>query len=570
MRRGPAVVLLLSLLVAAGYGAQFALAEGWARVIDFAPAHFVASRPATGPTQLTDRLILVMIDGLHPDDASLLPSLDWLGRRGSRYRLDVTPPGYQVPVAATLMTGAPPTLHGILLTNLEHPLLADSLPAAAARARLTVGGIGSPALGQLLRPAIGHWVDVESLDSLAETVRPHLAADGPRLLIVQAAALSEKAGRIDRAGVRTPEHLQLLGQVDGQLVRMLELIDLRTSTVMVIGTNPNPVRGAASAYHPLPLILAGKGIKPGVTGEASIMDVAPTASALLGAPTPLQNQGRPLLTILDVTERPAAVIVNRYVDARKSFTDSALLSLGIPTPAPDIPATATETDEYLASLKQLLREAQFMRWKDSALERLPYLGGGMLVLVLYLILVLRLPYGGALLVGIVTYSTLFQLGFFMLGGRYSVTMGGLEGLNRDGVATLGLTTAGAMAITSLLCGFLLSRKGFRKRTYLTVASFHMALAILVSTVLPVTGLLLFTGWEFPVELPSVGLLIWFLVSCLQVLIIGFMSPIWAILAVVATRVAIRLWPLKEVGDPEQNADKVVRLRTLKRTGRRRA
>ncbi|HWI51316.1 MAG TPA: hypothetical protein VNT01_04165, partial [Symbiobacteriaceae bacterium] len=106
MRRGPAVFLLTCLLVAAGYGAQRAVLEGAGRVTGFVPAHVTGIRPPVGPPPLAQRTVLILAEGLRPADARLLPSVDWLAQRGAQVRMTVPQPGYAVPSAATLLTGA--------------------------------------------------------------------------------------------------------------------------------------------------------------------------------------------------------------------------------------------------------------------------------------------------------------------------------------------------------------------------------------------------------------------------------------------------------------------------------
>ncbi|HWI61601.1 MAG TPA: hypothetical protein VNT75_07180, partial [Symbiobacteriaceae bacterium] len=93
MRRGPAVFLLICLLVASAYGAQRALLEGVDRVTGFSPSHLTGTRPPTGPPPSAQRLVLILAEGLRPDDARLLPTLDWLAGRGAQLKVTVPQPG---------------------------------------------------------------------------------------------------------------------------------------------------------------------------------------------------------------------------------------------------------------------------------------------------------------------------------------------------------------------------------------------------------------------------------------------------------------------------------------------
>lgn len=569
MRRGPAVMLLLLLLAAAGYGAQVALSEGWARVAAFSPPHFAAPRPGSGPPPLTDRLLLVMLDGLHPDDAALLPALDWLRRQGAGYRLSAVPPGFGAPAAASTLSGAPPELHGVLLAVPQHPLQADTLIAAAARAQLSTAAVGDSNLGTLLSASAGAWYTNGEPDEALRYALPLLAKGGPQVLVIQLNRLSRESRRTGLAGELTPEYVEALAALDGDLVRMLALVDLRKQTVIAVGTHPEPSRWAAASGGDVPLVMAGAGVRAGVGGRGSLLDLAPTAAALLGAPTPLQSQGEPLLAALDIGGRPADVIVQRALDGRRSFTEQVLLSLGFPTPLPEAPQSAAEADGYLRELENQLREARFTRWKEALLLRLPYLGGAGLLLLLHLTVLWWRPLGGLHFLGMLLYTLLFQAGFYLTGGRYSAAMGGLGRMSPELVAGLGLLSAASMALTCLVIGLLLSRRSLARRSHRTATALHLALGTAAAITLPVVIMLIFVGWDFPVALPATGHLIWFFITALQVVILGYMSPIWAGLTVGACGVAQRLWPLKEAGDPEQNADRVVRRRSLERTGARR-
>jgi hypothetical protein len=386
-------------------------------------------------------------------------------------------------------------------------------------------------------------------------------------VLIQTNALVTGRRDVRSADPASPSYKEVLGQLDAQLMQIFELVDLKSTAVVVVGSTPTDAGGAHRAGAPVPLIMAGAGIKEGARGDAALTDVAPTAAALLGAPTPLENQGRPLMAALQAEGRPADVIAQRYLDSRKASTDAALAALGVRQAVPDPPATAAAAGDYERELTRALNDARIIAWKHAMPEHLPYLGGLLLVALLYLIIAYRQPYGGALLAGSVTYAAAFHALFFLTGGAYSSGMAGIESPGRTLALTLGLKAAAAMILAAAITGFLLSRKGFKKRSYLTAAGMHMALSTAVLLSLPVAVMLAFVGWEFPVALPPPGLLIWFFLTALQVMLIGYLSPLWGLIAVSATRFAHRLWPVKEIGDPVRNADNVVRLKALRRHAR---
>lgn len=565
VRRGPAVVLLFLLLFATAYGAQRAVVEGWNRVVGFRPAHFEGPKPVAGPAALTSRAVLIVAEGLRPEDAPLLPSLDWLARQGATFRLSVPEPVYPWAAASTLLTGAPPELHGMVVPLPGRPLQADHVAGAAGRVNVSAGGTGSAAWGALLGNV--PWQTAETPGDRLALARSLLAPTGPQLVMIQTDDLHTFGHFLGIADPSVDEYKEQLARVDSDLQQLLDRIDLNTTTVIVTGTVPTDRDAQHPAGGQVPLIMAGPGVKPGAKGHGSLIDVAPTLAALLGSPTPLQSQGRPLAGALEAEGRPADVVAQRYLAVRKIFADEALHALGVRGEAPEAPTSAAEADSYLEALEQQMEDARFTWWKETLLDRLPYLGGILLALLLYLIVAYRQPYGGPLLAGTLTYAAIFHLLLYTTGGRYSAQFKGLEALDQSLASGLGLRTALAMTLASVVTGLLLSRRGFKKRAYLTAASLHMALSTSVAIALPVVGAVLWMGWDFPVELPAPGLLVWYLVTALQVVVVGYMSPVWAVVTVAATRIAQSLWPVKEIGDPVVNADKVVRLRSLQRSAR---
>lgn len=497
-----------------------------------------------------------------------MPSLDWLRQRGASYRLEVPGPGYGVPAAATLLTGALPVHHGLVLDTPPVPLRADSLPASARRVNLSTVAVGDGLWGALLAEQVQGFQPAEGPGTLLERARGLLAPTGPRLLILQTGYLHRESHRLGSTSHQNPEYRALLADLDAHLVQLLGSVDLKTTAIAVVSSVPADGTGAHTAGRKAPLILAGAGVRPGLRGEGSLLDMAPTLAALVGAPTPLQHAGRVLDEALAVEGRPLDAIAQRQLAVRKGFADSLLQASGEVELTPDPPGTQAEGEGYLKGVSQQVRAARFQAWKAGLMERLPYFGPALLLLILYLVIAVLQPFGGPLMIGALTYVVAFHLLFFWTGGRYSAFIQGFEGMPRTAVAGLGLRAAVAMSVGAIVTGLLLSRRPFKRNSYLTSATLHMILSTLVLTAIPVAVAVGIVGWEFPSELPNLGLLVWFFVAGVQVIVVGYMSPLWALLTLAVVRLSRSLWPLKEVGDPERNADKVVRMRSLRRSVRR--
>lgn len=567
MRRGPAILLLFCLLFGSAYGALRLGQEGLTRLSTFAPTHISAERPTAGPSPLANRLVLLMIDGLRPEEAHLLPSLEWLRHRGASYRLIVPSPSFQPAAAATLLTGAPPELTGVMRPDFASPLGTDHLLMAAKRAQLSMAGAGSATLGRMVSGAVETWQVGSSSEELQDQIHSLLAPSGPRLILLQLGDLSRATRSLGTADIERSEYRDALADLDSRLAAILDQVDWKSTAVVVAGTTPLTTGGQREEGGSVPLLMAGAGVRQGARGDGSLMDVAPTVAGLAGLPVPLASQGKPLMEALNVDGRPADLIAGAYLASRQRFALTALKGYGSQAEVPDAPATVAEADGYLATLKRTVAAARQAWWQNDLMQRLPYLGGGLLVLLLYLLIVYRRPFGGPVFLATLIYAALFHLLFFGMGGRFSASTTLLDLPLTSLRWRLPLMAGIAMAVAAVFAGIALSRKSNRKIAYVATASLHMALGVAGAVALPMGVAVLLVGWRFPVAVPSASLWIWFFVTVAEVLVITALSPLWTAVTVRSARWAIRLWPPKEIGNPEINADKVVRLKALKRSER---
>ncbi len=557
-------MLLFCLLFGAAYGAFRAGQEGLDRLTHFTPGHLSATPPTAGTTPLTGRLVLILVEGLRTEDAHLLPSLEWLRSAGSGYQLASSGSGREHALAS-LLTGAPPPLQEIFWPEMSKSLQADHLLRSAQRAKVKSGGAGGPALGRLTSGTVDTWYEGHSLEELPGGIASLLKPDGPRLVLLQVPDLLVQIEAAGTADTSRADYRDALAGLDAGLVAIFDQIDWKATTVLVAGTLPLDRSGKRLERGTVPLIMAGNAVRPGIRGDGSVLDLAPTAAALLGLAAPLQTQGKPLLGGLQVDGHPADAIMKSYLTTRRTFADLALQAYGATVGTPDPPVDAAEFDPYLAKLDLSVSEARFAWQKDGLLERLPYLGGGILVLLLYVIIVWRQPFGGTAFLTALAYGVIFHLLFFLAGGWYDIRPLNMEAPLPELRLRFGLVVVAAMAAAALVTGLLLSRKEFKRSSYLVTSALHTNLSLAALLTLPVAATLLFTGWTFPVLLPATGLWVWFFMTVLQVIVIGVGSPAWSFLAVQGVRIGRHLWPLPEVGDPEMNADKVVRLKAIKRS-----
>lgn len=532
MRRGPAVLLLICLLFGAAYGAWRSALEGATLLNHFQPAAAATQRPAAGSAPLAERVVVFIIDGLRIEDSHRLPSVDWLRHRGAGYRLVSEGFGGRGPLMASLLTGAPPTHHGVLEGDAESEPATDDLLQAAARVQVPASRSGG-----------------QRLD--APAVAAMLGPGGPRLAVIEAGEL---------AGGRTTT---ALADLDAHLVALFDLIDWRNTAVVLLGT----ADAAAGLPSSLPLVLAGSGVLAGAGGDASLYDFAPTVAALTGLPTPVAAHGRPILSALAIEGRPLDAVMQVHMESRRAFAAAALAAYGSPAEVPSPPTTAIEAEDYLSRLERLVSDAR-QDWLAAGVKtRLPYLGPGLLILLLYLLLLYRSRPGGAAFRAHVAYAALFTLLFLALGGARIIT-GSLAGRSwTEWAYLLGAASAVAALLSAVVAGFVLSRREYRQARYLAAGGLHAALGLVALNALPAGALVLLTGWSFPVALPPFGLWAAFFIAALQIVVIGALGPVWAWTTVRTARFARLRWPPREVGDPEINADKVVRLKAIRRADR---
>jgi hypothetical protein len=100
-------------------------------------------------TLRADRLSLRVDDGQH-----LMPSLDALARLGTNYTRALAPSPWTLPSTATLLTGLPPTAHGVVHHN--RMVLPDDVPTLAERAREVGVATGAVLTNDLLDPHKGY------------------------------------------------------------------------------------------------------------------------------------------------------------------------------------------------------------------------------------------------------------------------------------------------------------------------------------------------------------------------------------------------------------------------------
>ena len=330
-------VLLLSL----GVGAVLLADAAWKSVTNYKTPYVVEADLAPGEP-LTERVVLVVLDGIRQGIAERdLTNLRALAARGNRRTMKTVLPSLSNPARATFVTGAGPDVHGVTNNGRYSPPPVQSLFSLARKrgmpAAVYGGRFWADAFAMHLDPANMqgfekemHEVDdpavlVEWQREVCDAIVPFLERR-PKGLLVAGLTAADEAGH-DYGG-KSEEYAQVAAAVDACLGRLVEALDDGETTFVVASDHGHIQRrghgghgGAEKEVTAVPLVLAGKGVKPG-PGLAYQIDVAPTIAALLGLPIPASNQGAVLFDALDLSPAQQHALDRRMREQLEVFAEN--------------------------------------------------------------------------------------------------------------------------------------------------------------------------------------------------------------------------------------------------------
>ncbi|MEO8843583.1 MAG: alkaline phosphatase family protein [Kofleriaceae bacterium] len=337
-----AILFVITLFVAIRCGLR---ARDWndqlGLVSPYAQVEPIVTDPHT--PRLTDRVVLITIDGLGIDE-SHLPFLDELRARGIAAIAAVPYPTISRPNYVTILSGVPPEDSGVRANRVRIPVAVDSVMDRVQAAHLRVATTGD--FGMMPSLFARHTRSLSDIGWIAQGTRitppapitwpvdearraPSLAALAPIIADFAArdfAFVPVLVLDVDRAG-----HAEGVGEtyrataiaVDRMLRAALAAVDLSTTTVIVTADHghvaPGGHGGTEREVAHVPLILVGKGVVAGAQLEdPRLIDVAPTVAALLGLPAPGHAEGRALVEALSLTpeerERRTAIDATRVAE----------------------------------------------------------------------------------------------------------------------------------------------------------------------------------------------------------------------------------------------------------------
>src|SRR5215211_6504076 len=335
----------------------------WRRFRTRLPRYPPATCDLPPATTRAKRAYVIVIDGCNVTRLrqAETPTLDRLARQGTEY-LNVEPayPARTVVCFSSMLTGATPREHGMRSNfaprlGVRRESVFDVLDRHGRRGRL-VG------IAHLLDPFPKHTRPVTSVQpterldgSLRSEAERVVDEEDPDLLVLQLLA-ADQIGHV--RGTRNREYLGQLEHSDRQVAAFLEFLRSRGkldgATVVVLADHGQG-RGIGGHGHldwgerPVPLIVWGEGAVPGavVRQPRSILELAATASTLLGIEPPAAARGVPLVPALYPGAEPAAIDgrCTAIVVARDEGRTLARVLAGLPRRACGLPLDVLVVDD---------------------------------------------------------------------------------------------------------------------------------------------------------------------------------------------------------------------------------
>ncbi len=427
------LILILSLM---GWGSVRLALFSWNSVVAYRSPYLAADLPAPPSTPpLTDRVVLVVIDGLRRDTAAAaMPTLNRLAAQGARYIVRTGEPSLSYPGWTVIGSGAWQSLSGVTTNWFRGPVPVDSVFHEARRAGLRVVGAGTGGWGELFGPGFDRLEvpDVpldrpEEVDRLDEAILARgldlLKDPQARLVLIYFAGPDEYGHAF---GGASPAYREIVRRTDARLARVAAAMDLSRETLIVTTDHGHIDTGGHGGWEPIvkevPLVMVGKGVRAGMEGQGTQADIAPTVAALLGVPIPTHAMGRPLLEALEGPSEALDAIARASAQQRTLLIHRIEQVLGRPpTRLPDV-RTAGDLPAFDREASRALDRAYADRLGRDRLGRTPVVLLGLALIALIAALLFQPPHRGAILVGTLAFLGIVWGLYFGRGYRWSLSV----------------------------------------------------------------------------------------------------------------------------------------------------
>ncbi len=270
------------------------------------------TRPgATAP--LTNRVVLVVVNGLGLDDVEMLPAL-----QNERFKnistgayLFTGPVQPTSPALITLLTGATTDLTGGFTLDPSQPSETaptpatqlsqfDNLFSSVKRSKFTTALFGTPEWYAAVPPdKLDFYATFDPRQPSNDVVNnalDFLKKKSANFTLIQ---LNEMGRAQQDFGLNAPQTVQTRQNLNAALERLIgDEIDLKRTTLLITGDLDSSIK--AGDRWTVPLVMVGQAVQPGDKTWGRQEDIASTVAALLGVEIPRHNQGRTLSSLLSM------------------------------------------------------------------------------------------------------------------------------------------------------------------------------------------------------------------------------------------------------------------------------
>jgi hypothetical protein len=376
-RSGDRARVLVALVIIVIIGVSGIWSAGWVRSNYANPERFYVHSlpPASRTPAISERVVLVVSDGLRDDIARQLPNISSLARRpDSVFRRSVTGvPSLSRPGSISLLCGSGPTESGFPLNESKGEVSVECLFDTVADAGLSsvVAGVGEGFAERFHPPNtelfarnrsddVSAYVpdDIESFQLSRQALERR--ASFAYLYFPDVDEESHLNGSISR------QALDAATVFDGFVGEIAKSLDFSKDTLIVTSDHGHRDEGGHGGYEWLvrrsPVLMVGRGISGGSTADIAQADIAPTIAALLGVSRPRHAEGMPLLDDLDATLDLKQIVFDAHEAALRRKLQADLESLsGSPAPSGEVDV-----------LRQQIAESGWSRGVREAVRRIPW------------------------------------------------------------------------------------------------------------------------------------------------------------------------------------------------------
>ncbi|MCX7682592.1 MAG: alkaline phosphatase family protein [Anaerolineae bacterium] len=542
-------IIVLLLLAVAGYEAKNLALMGWNSVVEY-NSPYLFPLPRTAPTEpLTERVVLVVIDGLRLDASQQMDALNELRRLGADLVLRAGQPSLSYPSWTVITSGAWQEISGITTNWYKGAVRVDHIFQVAKDAGKPAVVVGAPGWRKLFDPA-----DAFAAHEPEETAPPEkwTRFDEETLRLALEALDRYDTGLVlihfggtdgmahNFGGVST-EYLNQVRAVDRHLEQLASHMDWDRDTLIVTADHGHIDAGGHGGWEEsvlnVPLVMVGKGVRRGAYAPRVQADLAPTVAALLGLPYPTHSQGVPLLELLEASAETKGVKGLNAALQLAGFYDGYASTLSVR------PFAGEVLNKYRADLARGEEGAMAKFWEElngsasrartgrlwrERLLRLPIALAVALLPLLYLLIFRRrwrylaVPVGFALL-----YFVLYNLLFFGKGYTWSLSLFNYEEQIEAFFTARLVDAAFAAGAAGLLLALISWKKSPLEATERMVT---FSFAVWYSLLLQVDLFYWLYSIKFTWALPDLKLGFKYYMDLLQMIPIGFLATILTLLA----------------------------------------